>query len=87
MRMRTMVIFHFSEWQLCQNSDHFKLKANTFIRIRIVITILYEQVDPMDDRANIAYAALPERLYVVQDGQITYQVFFSFKKKWGWIYS
>jgi len=30
-------------------------------------------VDPMDDRANIAYAALPERLYVVQDGQITYQ--------------
>jgi len=34
---------------------------------------LYEQVDPMDDRANIAYAALPERLYVVQDGQIIYQ--------------
>jgi len=30
-------------------------------------------VDPMDDRANIAYAALPERLYVVQDGQIVYQ--------------
>jgi len=30
-------------------------------------------VDPMDDRANIAYAALPERLYVVQDGQIIYQ--------------
>ena len=28
----------------------------------------------MDDRANIAYAALPERLYVVQDGQIVYQV-------------
>jgi len=30
-------------------------------------------VDPMDDRANIAFAALPERLYVVQDGQIIYQ--------------
>lgn len=30
-------------------------------------------VDPMDDRANIAFAALPERLYVVQDGQIVYQ--------------
>ena len=28
----------------------------------------------MDDRANIAFAALPERLYVVQDGQIVYQV-------------
>ena len=28
----------------------------------------------MDDRANIAYAALPERLYVVQDGRIIYQV-------------
>ena len=28
----------------------------------------------MDDRANIAFAALPERLYVVQDGQIIYQV-------------
>ena len=24
----------------------------------------------MDDRANIAYAALPERLYVVQDGRV-----------------
>jgi len=30
-------------------------------------------VDPMDDRANLAYAALPERLYVVQDGQLIYQ--------------
>jgi len=30
-------------------------------------------VDPMDDRANIAYAALPERLYVVRDGQVVYQ--------------
>jgi len=30
-------------------------------------------VDPLDDRANIAYAALPERLYVVRDGQIVYQ--------------
>ena len=49
----------------------------------------YEQVDPMDDRANIAYAALPERLYVVQDGQIIYQVFSPFQRcysiKWGWI--
>jgi len=30
-------------------------------------------VDPMDDRADIAYAALPERLYVVRDGQVVYQ--------------
>jgi len=30
-------------------------------------------VDPMDDRANLAYAALPERLYIVQDGNITYE--------------
>jgi hypothetical protein len=30
-------------------------------------------VDPMDDRANLAYAALPERLYIVQDGQLIYQ--------------
>jgi len=30
-------------------------------------------VDPMDDRANKAYASLPERLYVVQDGQVLYQ--------------
>ena len=37
---------------------------------------LSDQVDPMDDRANIAYAALPERLYIVQDGQIIYQVEF-----------
>ena len=28
----------------------------------------------MDDRANKAYASLPERLYVVQDGQVLYQV-------------
>ena len=28
----------------------------------------------MDDRANISYAALPERLYIVQDGQVVYQV-------------
>ena len=28
----------------------------------------------MDDRANNAYASLPERLYVVQDGQVAYQV-------------
>ena len=32
------------------------------------------QVDPMDDRANKAYASLPERLYVVQDGKVLYQV-------------
>jgi len=30
-------------------------------------------VDPMDDRANLAYAALPERLYVILDGQVVYQ--------------
>jgi len=29
-------------------------------------------VDRMDNAANIAYAALPERLYVVQDGKIIY---------------
>ena len=28
----------------------------------------------MDDRANLSYAALPERLYIVQDGQLVYQV-------------
>ena len=28
----------------------------------------------MDDRSNKAYASLPERLYVVQDGQVVYQV-------------
>ena len=28
----------------------------------------------MDDRANLAYAALPERLYVSLDGQVVYQV-------------
>ena len=31
------------------------------------------QVDPMDDRANTAFAALPERIYVVLDGRIAYQ--------------
>ena len=31
-------------------------------------------VDPMDDRASLAYAALPERIYVVQDGNISYEV-------------
>ena len=31
------------------------------------------QVDPMDDRANHAFAALPERIYVVLDGHIAYQ--------------
>ena len=28
----------------------------------------------MDDKANLSYAALPERLYVVQEGKITYEV-------------
>ena len=39
----------------------------------ISISINY-QVDPIDDRANLSYAALPERLYIVQDGQVVYQV-------------
>jgi len=30
-------------------------------------------VDPMDDRANIAFAALPERLYVILDGNVVYE--------------
>jgi len=30
-------------------------------------------VDPMDDRANISYAALPERLYVILDDRVIYQ--------------
>lgn len=30
-------------------------------------------VDPMDDRAQTAYAALPERLYVVMDNRVVYQ--------------
>jgi len=30
-------------------------------------------VDQMDDGANLAYAALPERLYVLQDGKITFE--------------
>jgi len=29
-------------------------------------------VDPMDDRANLAYAALPERLYVILDGKVVF---------------
>jgi len=29
-------------------------------------------VDPMDNRANMAYAAFPERLYVVLDGKIVF---------------
>ena len=28
----------------------------------------------MDDRCSKAYASLPERLYVVQDGRVVYQV-------------
>ena len=28
----------------------------------------------MDDKANLAYASLPERLYVVQDGVVTFEV-------------
>jgi len=30
-------------------------------------------VDPMDDRANNAFAALPERIYVILDGKIVYE--------------
>lgn len=30
-------------------------------------------VDPMDDRANHSYAALPERLYVISEGRVVYQ--------------
>jgi len=30
-------------------------------------------VDPMDDRANQCYAALPERLYVILDGTVIYE--------------
>ena len=29
-------------------------------------------VDNMDDAANVAYGALPERLYIVLDGKIVY---------------
>ena len=32
------------------------------------------QVDPMSDIANLSYGALPERLYVVLDGTIVYEV-------------
>ena len=28
----------------------------------------------MDDRASLAYAALPERIYIVTDGNIAYEV-------------
>lgn len=30
-------------------------------------------VDPMDDRTNHAYSALPERLYVVLDGKVVFE--------------
>ena len=41
----------------------------------VIISIsIHYQVDPMDDRANLSYAALPERLYIIQDGQVVYQV-------------
>jgi len=30
-------------------------------------------VDPMDDRANLAFAALPERLYVVREGRVVFE--------------
>ena len=30
-------------------------------------------VDAMDDRANLAFAALPERLYVILDGKVVLQ--------------
>ena len=36
--------------------------------------IWHHQIDQMDDRANKAYASLPERLYVVKDGQVVFQV-------------
>ena len=36
------------------------------------------QVDRMDDSANIAFAAFPERLYVLKNGNIVFQV--SFRK-------
>ena len=32
------------------------------------------QVDPMSDIANLSYGALPERLYIVLDGTIVYEV-------------
>ena len=35
----------------------------------------------MDDLANKYYAAVPERLYIILDGKITYEVFPSKKKK------
>ena len=28
----------------------------------------------MDDRANLAFAALPERLYVVREGRVVFEV-------------
>ena len=60
-----------------QNSGWtFRLFNNFEIRSQIVIIsiLINYQVDPMDDRANLSYAALPERLYIVQDGQVVYQV-------------
>ena len=44
-----------------------------FLAIIINILMVMCQVDPMDDRANKAFAALPERIYVVLDGHIAYQ--------------
>jgi len=29
-------------------------------------------VDPMDDRANLAYVGFPERLYVIKDGKVVF---------------
>ena len=40
----------------------------------IAINTILFQVDCMDDQANLAYAALPERLYVIKDGIITFEV-------------
>jgi len=57
--------------------------ANMGDRIRAAATLRKEAktdlggspilVDPMDDPANLGYAALPERLYVILDGRVVYQ--------------
>jgi len=57
--------------------------ANMGDRIRAAATLREEAgtdlggstilVDLMDDPANLGYAALPERLYVIQDGRVVYQ--------------
>lgn len=57
--------------------------ANMADRLRAAETLLNEAgeslagcpilVDLMDDRAQTAYAALPERLYVIMDNRVVYQ--------------